>query len=178
MRLRAVVSGVLVVWFAMISMAYAEGQEFSITGKPRWFQVKQGEGPVVVRALATHAPLGELSPGSRILSFGVTESWVTFGYNGHVGYVPKASLEELYPEKVVEAKWRGFGPSLEDKVKEFKNEIGKYMQSQALYKPKETPKPTQMGAEQGGAGGDWRSAVRSRTVETLTPQGGRGGGYY
>jgi len=178
MRVRVLVSGVMLVWFAMISMAYAEEQEFSITGKPRWFEVKQGEAPVVVRALATHTPLGELSPGSRILSFGVTESWVTFGYRGQVGYIPRSSLEELYPEKVVETKWKGFGPSLEDKVKEFKNEIAKHMSSQPLYKPKETPTATQLGAEQGGAGGDWKSSVRSRTVEALTPQGGRGGGYY
>jgi hypothetical protein len=91
--------------------------EFSVTGKPVWFEVSGSEGPCVVNALATREPMGELQGGYRFLSFGVTSKWVTLAYNGRIAFVPVGSVTEMFPHQAAEPQWRGYGPTLEEQLK-------------------------------------------------------------
>lgn len=153
--------------------------EYSITGTPRWFKVKTEGQLCVVRDLATHRELGTLSQGDEFLSFGITENWVTLAYRGRVGYVSAANVEERYPQEKGEPVWRGFGPTLEDKVKQTKKELlDLAMESNRLLNPdlKKAPQSNQPGGV--SATGQPLSGVQNYVRENLTPERGRGGGYY
>lgn len=163
-----------------LSLSYAAENEFSITGKPRWYKVRTEAEPCVVRDLATHRQLGTLKSGDTFLSFGVTDKWVTFAYMGRIAYVPTSAVEDLYPVEKGEPVWRGFGPSLEDKIKQSQKELLELASdSNRLLNPdlKKKPAPGTPGAEQ-GAGGQPLPGVQNYVRENLTLQRGRGRGYY
>ncbi|MCX7626406.1 MAG: hypothetical protein N2Z21_09375 [Candidatus Sumerlaeaceae bacterium] len=118
MRVRQI--GLFCIFLLSGALCFAAGEEYSITGMPRWFKVKTEGQPCVVRDLASHRELGTLSHGDEILSFGVTDNWVTFSYAGRIGYVPTSKVEERYPREKVETVWRGFGLSVVEKIKQAK----------------------------------------------------------
>lgn len=177
MRTRQI--GLIVVVLFSGFFCWGAAGDFSITGTPRWFKVKTEGQPCVVRDLATHRELGTLSHGDEILCFGTTENWVTFAYRGRVGYVSAANVEECYPREKGETVWRGFGPTLEEKVKQTKKELMDLaMESNRLLNP-DLKKPTSAN-QQGGASatGQPLPGMQNYVRENLTLERGRGGGYY
>jgi hypothetical protein len=163
---------------ALTLMAAAQTSDFSITGKPRWFKVTTTE-PCVVRDLATHNPIGTLQNGDQIISFGVTEKFVTFAYQGRVAYVPASAVEEAFRVVKGEPQWRGPGPTLEERVKKTQKELIELAEDKErllnpdLKKPKESEQQQQSGAMSGAMSG-----VENSVRGGLTPEGGRGKGYY
>lgn len=178
MRLRWVLCCVMMS-AAFAAKVSAEAPEFSIADRPRWYTVGESAEPCFARDLTTHQPLGKLEPGTKILAFGATEKWVTFAYRGRVAYTAAGCLQRLYPHVATEVKWRGFGPSLEEKIKATRAQLLALAESGALLAPqllRPTPGPQQGGGVTGA--GAPLAGVQNYVRENLTPQRGRGGGYY
>lgn len=165
-------------FFAVVCICAASTNEFSLGGRPRWLKVKSEGKPVVVRDLATHRHLGELSNGDLVFAFGTTEKWVTFAYRGRTAYISAAEAEEAYPVEKGEPNWRGFGPSLEDRVKQTQKELLELAQDSNRLLDPDLKKPSAQQLQHGGQGGQPLPGLQNAVREGLTPQGGRGRGYY
>lgn len=135
-----------------------------IDGEPVWQEVTDGAGASVpVRSFTDGAVIGYLQPGSRVMSFGVTDTWVTIPYAGQIGFIPAQAVREVYPVPAVNTPWRSFGETLEDKVSRLQKEQDENRKNKVpLYKG--TPEPTQPsgGTAPGAPGLDPFGASRAR----------------
>ncbi|MGC8841719.1 MAG: hypothetical protein ACP5QZ_09790 [Candidatus Sumerlaeaceae bacterium] len=175
LRIKVTLAALIV---AVVGLCTASASDFSISGRPRWLKVKSEQEPVVVRDLGTHRELGQLAKGDLILAFGSTEKWVTFSYRGRISYIPASAAEDAYPVEKGEPVWRGFGPTLEERVKQTQKELLALADDQDRLLDPDLKKPTPAQQQAALQGGQLLPGMQNAVREGLTPQRGRGRGYY
>lgn len=176
--MRLVLSLTVVIYF-VVGLAAGGTDEFSLSGKPKWYRLSSAE-PCVVRDLVTHNQVGSLPPGEKILVFGITEKYATFSYFGRLAYVPAACVEEEYKVAKAEPVWRGWGPTLEELVEKSRKELVETAkEKERLLNPSlKQPAAGEQGAGGTAAGGAPLPGVQGFVRENMTLEGGRGRGYY
>ena len=142
----------------------AEKGKARIDGEPVWQEVTESAGRAVpVRSFENGAVIGYLQPGTKVMSFGVFETWVTIPYAGQIGFIPAQAVRELHPVPAVNRPWRSFAETLEDKVSRLQKEQDENRKNKVpLYRG--TPEPAQPGGgtAPGAPGLDPFGASRAR----------------
>jgi hypothetical protein len=121
-------------------LSFAAGPEkLSVEGTPRWYEITgdgtTSSGACTVRAARTGKAIGKVEVGHRFLSFGVTDKWVTFAYNGSTGYVPLSAAKEVYPTETPAPTNRLFGKTLEQLSEDQKTRAEEARKSGQGYMP-------------------------------------------
>ena len=139
----------------------AETAKLTVEGRPRWFEIT-GDGTTSgtdcpIRSVVTGKVVASEKAGFKFLSFGVSEKWITFGYNGSTAFVPLASVKELYPVEAPPMTNRFFGHTLEKSIEEQKKRAEAEQKAGTGFMPsklkqKLTATPTPAGGAVGGAG--------------------------